>query len=63
MGARNTQINEMIEATMKLAQSASALELEVASCLYRMAILELTNLVEEPIPAVRPRTRVEIPIK
>jgi hypothetical protein len=47
MQPHDRQINEMIEATMGLAQTASSLELKVASCLYRMILLELTNLVDE----------------
>ena len=47
MTTRDKQINEMIETTMVLAKSADALGLKVITCLYRMAAMELTNLVDE----------------
>lgn len=61
--ARNKQINEMIEATMKLAQSASALELNMHSCLYRMAMLELTSLADQQMPADVSRNRIKVSAK
>lgn len=47
MRVSDKQINEMIATTMKLAQSAASLELTTVSCLYRMVLLELTNLTAE----------------
>ena len=58
MRAREKQLNDMIAATMKLAQSAEALELNLVSSLYRMCMLELTNLVDDQAPVGRPRERL-----
>ena len=46
MRPHDRQINEMIESTMTLAHQASSLDLPVVCCLYRMILLELTNLAE-----------------
>jgi hypothetical protein len=61
MHARETQINELIATTMKLAQASSSLELTMVSCLYRMALLELTNLAGVERTAEPARKRVDAP--
>lgn len=63
MQARDKQINDMIATTMKLAQSAASLELTMASCLYRMILLELTNRIDDQAPADAARDRVDVPAK
>lgn len=63
MQARDRQINDMIATTMKLAQSAASLELTMASCLYRMILLELTNRIDDQAPADVARDRVDVPAK
>lgn len=62
MRARDKQINEMIATTMKLAQGAASLELTTASCLYRMILLELTNLTtSDQAAAEMMRERADLP--
>jgi hypothetical protein len=61
MQGRDKQINEMIGETMKLAQAASSLELTMVSCLYRMVLLELTNLSDAEPATVPARDRVKAP--
>jgi hypothetical protein len=61
MQGRDKQINEMIGETMKLAQAASSLELTMVSCLFRMVLLELTNLNDAERATVPARDRVKAP--
>ena len=58
MRAREKQINEMIAATMKLTESAAELDLSLLSSLYRMCVLELTNLADEEMPPKQARARL-----